>query len=331
MLGVGFLALYVPMSWDELALLALAAVVAQEVYAAFTLRYFRPRLEPVVDWLRGERSAELAVRAWRAAVSAPFELFRQWWRGGYPVVAGLGWCLFATWQLELAAWAIPVLYLAAAVLLAYGNGLAFFVMERAMQPVLDELSTYLSDDVEAEAISLPLRRRLLAALPALNMISAVAVAGLMEDGEPGLGALALAVLAALTVAFTFSFALSLLLAASVVAPIRRLQRATESVASGELDTRVPVVASDETGALTRAFNRMVSGLQERERIRDAFGTFVDPALAERVARDGTDLRGEEVDLSIVFMDVRGFTAFSERAPARDVVQRLTCSTPSSCR
>jgi len=28
---------------------------------------------------------------------------------------------------------------------------------------------------------------------------------------------------------------------------------------------------------------MVSGLQERERLRDAFGTFVVPELAERVA------------------------------------------------
>jgi class 3 adenylate cyclase len=67
---------------------------------------------------------------------------------------------------------------------------------------------------------------------------------------------------------------------------------------------------------------MVSGLQERERLREAFGTFVDPDLAERVARDGTDLRGEEVEVSILFMDVRGFTSFSERAPAADVVARL---------
>jgi hypothetical protein len=39
----------------------------------------------------------------------------------------------------------------------------------------------------------------------------------------------------------------------------------------------------------------------------------------RVARDGTDLRGEELEVSILFMDVRGFTSFSEQAPAREVV------------
>jgi class 3 adenylate cyclase len=83
-----------------------------------------------------------------------------------------------------------------------------------------------------------------------------------------------------------------------------------------------VTADDETGALTRAFNRMVSGLQERERLRDAFGAFVDPELAERVARDGTDLRGEELEVSVLFMDVRGFTTLSESAAARDVVGQL---------
>jgi adenylate cyclase len=85
---------------------------------------------------------------------------------------------------------------------------------------------------------------------------------------------------------------------------------------------VPVGSADETGALTRSFNRMVSGLEERERLREAFGTFVDPDLAERVARDGTDLSGDELEVSIMFMDVRGFTSFSETAPAREVVARL---------
>jgi class 3 adenylate cyclase len=67
---------------------------------------------------------------------------------------------------------------------------------------------------------------------------------------------------------------------------------------------------------------MVGGLRERERLREAFGTFVDPGLTERVLRDGTDFAGEEVELSVLFMDIRGFTTYSERAEARDVVNRL---------
>jgi class 3 adenylate cyclase len=67
---------------------------------------------------------------------------------------------------------------------------------------------------------------------------------------------------------------------------------------------------------------MVAGLQERERLHKAFGTFVDPELAERVLREGTDLAGEEIELSILFMDVREFTSFAESAAAQEVVARL---------
>jgi adenylate cyclase len=41
-----------------------------------------------------------------------------------------------------------------------------------------------------------------------------------------------------------------------------------------------------------------------------------------VAREGTDLRGEELEVSILFMDVRGFTSYAERAAATEVVSRL---------
>ena len=80
--------------------------------------------------------------------------------------------------------------------------------------------------------------------------------------------------------------------------------------------------TDETGELAASFNAMVAGLGERERLREAFGAFVDPALTERVLAEGTDLRGEEVEVSVLFLDVRGFTTFAERAAAHEVVAAL---------
>jgi adenylate cyclase len=67
---------------------------------------------------------------------------------------------------------------------------------------------------------------------------------------------------------------------------------------------------------------MAIGLGERERLRDAFGTFVDPGLAERVIEEGTDLSGDEVEASMLFLDVRDFTTMSERANAREIVGKL---------
>ena len=320
--GVGILALYVPVSLAEAALLGAAAIAGQEFYALLTTRYFRERLDPLTAWFGGQRGEDQTVAAWQATASMPYELLRLWWRGGYPIIAGLGWCLFAVWLLSQPAWTIPVLFLLIQILLAYGNGIAVLLLERAVQPVLDDLAAGLAEEADARAAGLTLQRRLLFALPAMNVGVGVLVAGFVEDGHPGIGAMALAALISLAVALTAGFLFSVLLTTSVVSPIRRLREATGRIAGGNLSIRVPVAGSDETGVLTRAFNRMVSGLQERERLRDAFGTFVDPNLAERVSRDGTDLRGEELEVSILFMDVRGFTTLSETATAREVVRQL---------
>src|SRR5204862_5077173 len=112
------------------------------------------------------------------------------------------------------------------------------------------------------------------------------------------------------------------LADSVSGPIIDLRDATRRLTAGDLDLRVPVISTDEVGELAAAFNAMVSGLRERERLREAFGVFVDPTLTERVLAEGTDLRGEEVEASVLFLDVRGFTDFAERAAAHQVVARL---------
>jgi adenylate cyclase len=320
--GVGVVALYLPMSIGEFALLALAAVVAQEVYSLVTLRYLNRRLGSLKGWLEAGGGEEGAAAAWREAASLPYELLRLSWLGGYPLAANLGWALVAALVLDQPAYAIPVLFATALVGAAYGNLLGLFLMERALQPVLDRVAKDLSEEAVVEAISFPLRRRLLALLPALNIITGVAVVGFVEGGDAGVGTLAAAVGISVAVALTLTFLLSFLLASSVVAPIRRLQNATAVVAAGDLTARVPVVASDETGTLTRAFNRMVTGLDERERLREAFGTFVDPGLTARVLEKGTDFAGEEVELSLLFMDIRGFTTYSETADARDVVARL---------
>jgi class 3 adenylate cyclase len=116
--------------------------------------------------------------------------------------------------------------------------------------------------------------------------------------------------------------LSLVLADAVSGPIRDLRNATRRLGAGDFTVRVPVVSTDETGELAAAFNATVAGLRERERLREAFGAFVDPALTDRVLEEGSDLRGEEIEASILFLDVRGFTEFAERAAAQEVVACL---------
>jgi class 3 adenylate cyclase len=86
---------------------------------------------------------------------------------------------------------------------------------------------------------------------------------------------------------------------------------------------VPVLSTDETGGLAASFNEMVTGVEEREELREAFGAFVSPEIVARVLEQGsTDLEGEEVEVTVLFLDIRGFTQLAERHSAREVVAML---------
>ncbi|NDJ54091.1 MAG: HAMP domain-containing protein [Chloroflexi bacterium] len=69
-----------------------------------------------------------------------------------------------------------------------------------------------------------------------------------------------AVLAAGAVAMGFSVVLSMLLAITLTRPIREMIVATQRMAAGDLDQRVPVRTQDELGQLAQSFNQMSARL-----------------------------------------------------------------------
>lgn len=202
--------------------------------------------------------------------------------------------------------------------------LSFLALELAARTVLRDLSASHSSTLPAGLRRLPLRWRLLLTLPAVNIITG-AVAGGVGDigtGNADVADLAIGFGTAVAVSLTVSVVLTVLLAASVAEPLAQLQAATHRIAAGDYSRPVPVTSTDETGELAAAFNGMMVGPQQREALRDASGVFVDPQLIDRVLAEGTDLAGTEVDLSAVFVDVRGFTEFAEAAEAEEVVAWL---------
>lgn len=109
---------------------------------------------------------------------------------------------------------------------------------------------------------------------------------------------------------------------SVSDPVESVRAAQRRVQAGELAVDIPVYDGSEIGLLQAGFNQMTAGLRDRERIRDAFGTYLDREVAEHILREGTSLAGEEVEVTAMFVDIRDFTGFAERASARDVVATL---------
>jgi class 3 adenylate cyclase len=134
--------------------------------------------------------------------------------------------------------------------------------------------------------------------------------------------LAIVIGGALTVGIAVPTSVGAVVAPSL-RPIRDLTEGTERVAAGDYSQRLPVVQDDDLGALAASFNRMQAGLAERQRLHAAFGTYVDPALAARLLRQGDDVfTGERREVTVMFVDIRDFTPFAEANSAEDTVSRL---------
>jgi adenylate cyclase len=107
-------------------------------------------------------------------------------------------------------------------------------------------------------------------------------------------------------------------------PIRRLGEAAKALGVGHLDHRVHIKRNDELGDLAYAFNRMAEDLEVKERIKDSFGRYVAPEIVETVLAnpDKKWLKGYKVEVTVLFVDIRGFTSLSENKDPERIVELL---------
>lgn len=131
-----------------------------------------------------------------------------------------------------------------------------------------------------------------------------------------------AILILVAVAIVVGLLAILIAIRSVTERVTALRRALAEVQAGDFNARVEVDDASEIGRLQAGFNTMTAGLAERERIRDAFGTYVDRDVAEHILCAAGSLEAQELDVTLMFVDVRGFTTFAERLRPTEVVTTL---------
>jgi class 3 adenylate cyclase len=272
-------------------------------------------------WVRGERSTEAAPAAWESAVAAV---------PGTTVI-GLAWCslccvppaLYVSSVASL-SWFGVLLFLVFLVFLFMGVAVfAYLFFEQALSPVAREIAARLPLEFESRRHTLSLGTKLLVLLPAINVFTGSVVAAASTNSLGLEGRLALTLGATLFVSMTVSLVLTLMFRQSLLLRLKSLQEAIARADRGDFSARVLHLAGDELDKVGDSFNGMVSGLRERGVLQGALGSYIDASIALQMVSEGEMLQGREVEVTVLFLDIRDFTSLADRSTAGEVVGFLS--------
>ncbi len=142
----------------------------------------------------------------------------------------------------------------------------------------------------------------------LNQVQASATTVIREQRQT------IWVLAVVTgIAAVLGFVFAMMVGSGITGPVLRLLEGTREVEAGRLDGAISVTTRDEIGQLSAAFNRMIERLRQNQRVRETFGRYIDPRIAESLLSQTAiaAAEGQRRVMTVMFCDMKGFTALSE--------------------
>ncbi len=153
--------------------------------------------------------------------------------------------------------------------------------------------------------------------------------GLSEEGmRRGLREARFFILAVMTGIIGLGIGASLYVSNMFSRPVRLLLEGTKAVGQGDFQHRLPTLSvgrgQDELTDLGTAFNEMAEGLRRKELLQDSFGRYVSPEIAEMIFQSSTGpwLEAMRREVTVLFVDIRGYTQYSERTPPGVVIEML---------
>lgn len=239
---------------------------------------------------------------------------------------------FATWAVSGAVFALVNLDAGGMVAYVIGTALLFggattacmgyLVTQRALRPIITiAMSTAPPDMAMPGVLSrLVIIWTLFGALP-IGGIAVIIVAlssGWFVQPSSGLDTPVL-IIAALSL--LLGSRATVLVARSLSDPVREVVDAMAEVEHGA-STYVAVYDPSEIGRLQSGFNRMVTGLAERERLRDLFGRHVGTDVARRAVEHDAALTGDIRDVAVLFVDLADSTLLAATRPPQEVAELL---------
>ena len=98
--------------------------------------------------------------------------------------------------------------------------------------------------------------------------------------------------------------------------------ATEQITSGNYRHRILEKRPAEFGQLTDRFNDMAAQLERGQLLRENFGQLVGPEVRDDILERYPGLGGEVVEITVMFVDIRGFTRRSAGQSPEQIVDLL---------
>jgi len=122
----------------------------------------------------------------------------------------------------------------------------------------------------------------------------------------------------------FGIVIAIYLGVRFSQPISDLVLATQEIGSGNYKHKIVLARNDELGNLATAFNRMGEELWKNSLMQKSFGKYVGSEVLEMIMADPESawLKGHRNEATVVFVDIRGFTAYSEVKEPEQIVDVL---------
>jgi len=316
-------------AWRELAGIVVAVVCFVTAMAYVFYHRYSPHIRSFLTILiANERpDQELATRVWIETINFPHLVV-----GWTMLTAILAYAtqaiysfLFIEFELALViqGWIVSLALTAAIALIFF-----LLYLERMMHPIsLLALAAGARADLDAPDVR---RFRLRIKLPVLIlsvMLVPLATLGFFSysqsvrmGDDPATSLLLTGEV--MLFASSVAMALALLLVRSVLTPVHELEQVMSAVTEGDLAVRMQPYTSDELADLGLHFNAMTKKLAEQAQIKVAFGQYVSAAVRDGILDGQISLVGERREITIVFTDIRDFTAWCEQTSPEEVVQTL---------
>lgn len=122
----------------------------------------------------------------------------------------------------------------------------------------------------------------------------------------------------------FSIILAFFLGKHLSRPIDDLLHASHAISKGDYKTPFDESRDDEFGILMQSMNIMADGLLRKESVEKALSRYVSPTVAQEILGNlkSINLGGEQVNASVLFVDIIGYTKLSQTMKPEKMNQLL---------